>query len=78
MIGSVRENIMMGNPEASEEELQNAVKLANLEEFLTSLPDGIETIVGERGTSLSGGQRQRVAIARAIIKNSPIVILDEM
>ncbi len=75
--GSVRENIMMGNPEASEEELQNAVKLANLEEFLTSLPDGIETIVGERGTSLSGGQRQRVAIARAIIKNSPIVILDE-
>ncbi|MBP3491157.1 ATP-binding cassette domain-containing protein, partial [bacterium] len=58
-------------------ELANAVELAHLDEFLGTLPDGIDTIVGERGASLSGGQRQRVAIARAIIKNAPIVVLDE-
>ncbi len=75
--GTIRENILMGKPNASEEELLNAIKLAHLDEFLGSLPDGIDTVVGERGASLSGGQRQRVAIARALIKNSPIVILDE-
>lgn len=75
--GTIRENIMMGKPDASEEELYNSVKLAHLDEFLGSLPEGIDTVVGERGASLSGGQRQRVAIARALIKNSPIVILDE-
>ena len=75
--GTIRENIHMGKPNATESEIINAIKLAHLDEFLSSLPDGIDTIVGERGASLSGGQRQRVAIARALIKNSPIVILDE-
>lgn len=75
--GTIRENILMGKPNATEDEVKNAVKLAHLEEFLGTLPDGIDTVVGERGASLSGGQRQRVAIARALIKNAPIVILDE-
>lgn len=75
--GTIRENILMGKPNATDSEIVNAVKLAHLDEFLGSLPDGIDTVVGERGASLSGGQRQRVAIARALIKNSPIVILDE-
>lgn len=75
--GSIRDNILMGKADASDSELQEAVRLAHLDEFLDTLPDGIDTIVGERGASLSGGQRQRVAIARAIIKNAPIVILDE-
>lgn len=75
--GTIRENILMGKKDATENELQNAIKMAHLDEFLNTLDDGIDTYVGERGTSLSGGQRQRVAIARAIIKNAPIVILDE-
>lgn len=75
--GSIRENILMGKPDATEAELAEAAKLAHLDEFLGTLPEGIDTIVGERGSSLSGGQRQRVAIARALIKNAPIVILDE-
>ena len=58
-------------------EIATAIKLAHLDEFLGTLPNGIDTVVGERGASLSGGQRQRVAIARALVKNSPIVILDE-
>ena len=75
--GSIKENILMGKPDATEDEIFNAIKLAHLDEFLGTLPDGIDTIVGERGASLSGGQRQRVAIARALVKNAPIVILDE-
>lgn len=75
--GTIKENILMGKPDADDLEIANAIKLAHLDEFLGTLPDGIDTIVGERGASLSGGQRQRVAIARAIIKNAPIVILDE-
>lgn len=75
--GSIKENILMGNANASEEEIAEAIKLSHLDEFLDTLPEGIDTIVGERGASLSGGQRQRVAIARAIVKNAPIVILDE-
>ena len=75
--GTIKENILMGKPDATDMEIAKAVKLAHLDEFLGSLPEGINTIVGERGASLSGGQRQRVAIARALIKNSPIVILDE-
>lgn len=75
--GTIRENIMMGRPAASEFELAEVVKMAHLDEFLSTLELGIDTTVGERGTTLSGGQRQRVAIARAMIKNSPIVILDE-
>lgn len=75
--GTIRENIMMGNKNATEEELQEAVNMAHLDEFLGSLENGIDSELGERGTTLSGGQRQRVAIARAMIKNAPIVILDE-
>ena len=75
--GSLRENILMGKPDATEEEIKRALELAHLDEFVGTLPDGVDTIVGERGTSLSGGQRQRVAIARAMIKDAPIVILDE-
>ena len=75
--GTIKENIMMGNPDATEEELERAVEYAHLEEMIADLPDGIDTYIGERGTTLSGGQRQRVAIARAMIKNTPIVILDE-
>lgn len=75
--GTIRENIMMGRPDATEEELMAAIKLAHIDEFAGTLGEGIDTVVGERGASLSGGQRQRVAIARALIKNAPIVILDE-
>ena len=75
--GTIKENILMGKPNASEAELAEAIKLSHLDEFLGTLPDGVDTVVGERGASLSGGQRQRVAIARALIKNAPIVILDE-
>ncbi len=75
--GTIRENILMGNRNATEEELQNVIKMAHLDEFLSTVENGVDTQVGERGTSLSGGQRQRVAIARAMIKNAPIVILDE-
>ncbi len=75
--GTIRENIMMGNPEATEAELEQAIESAHLQEMIAELPDGLETLLGERGLTLSGGQRQRVAIARAMIKNTPIVILDE-
>lgn len=75
--GTIKENILMGKPHATDAEIQQAIELAHLDEFLGTLPDGIDTVVGERGASLSGGQRQRVAIARALIKNAPIVILDE-
>lgn len=75
--GTIKENILMGNEKATEEEIQKVVKMAHLDEFLSTLEKGIDTPVGERGASLSGGQRQRVAIARAMIKNAPIVILDE-
>ncbi len=75
--GTIRENIMMGNENASEEELNKAIKNACLEEFISSLEKGLETDIGERGVLLSGGQKQRIAIARAFIKNAPIVILDE-
>lgn len=75
--GTLKENILMGKPNATDAEIAEAIKLSHLDEFIGTLPDGINTIVGERGSSLSGGQRQRVAIARALIKNAPIVILDE-
>ena len=75
--GTIRDNIMMGKKEATESELQSVIQMAHLDEFLSTLENGIDTLVGERGATLSGGQRQRVAIARAMIKNAPIVILDE-
>lgn len=75
--GSIKENILMGNKNATEEELNQVIKMAHLDEFIASTENGIDTQVGERGAALSGGQRQRVAIARAMIKNAPIVILDE-
>lgn len=75
--GTIRENILMGNPEATEDELNQAIESAHLQEMIADLPQGLDTLLGERGMTLSGGQRQRVAIARAMIKNTPIVILDE-
>ena len=75
--GTIRENIMLGNTEATEAELNIAVKMAYLDEFITTLPNGLDTVIGERGILLSGGQKQRVAIARAFLKNAPIIILDE-
>ena len=75
--GTIRDNIMMGNPDATDEDLQKVIAMAHLNEFIDTLDKGIDTFVGERGTTLSGGQRQRVAIARAMLKDAPIVILDE-
>jgi ATP-binding cassette subfamily C protein CydCD len=74
---SLRENILIAKPNASETELAQAVELAALSDLVKSLPQGLNTPVGERGTSLSGGQRQRVAIARAFLKDAPVLILDE-
>lgn len=75
--GTIRDNILMGNKNASEDALQRVIEMAHLNEFIGTLEEGLNTELGERGTTLSGGQRQRVAIARAMIKNAPIVILDE-
>jgi ATP-binding cassette subfamily C protein CydCD len=74
---TLRSNILIARPEASEAELREAVAHASLTDLVEALPDGLESAVGERGTSLSGGQRQRVAIARAFLKNAPVLILDE-
>lgn len=74
---SVKENIRIGRPGASDEEVIVAAKQASCHDFITALPQGYDTLAGEGGSSLSGGERQRIAIARAILKNSPVVILDE-
>jgi len=75
--GTVRENIGYGRPNASEEEIVAAAKLANAHDFITAMPHGYDTMVGDRGLTLSGGQRQRIGIARAVIRDTPILILDE-
>lgn len=75
--GTIKENILLANPEASQDELKMALSASHLDEVIDSLPEGLDTILGERGLTLSGGQRQRVAIARAMIRNTPIIILDE-
>lgn len=75
--GTIRDNILYGNPDASEEEIIDAARQANAWEFISAFPEALDTIVGERGVKLSGGQRQRVAIARAILKDPAILLLDE-
>lgn len=74
---TLRENIAYGKPGATEKQIIEAAKQANAYEFIMGLPQGLDTMVGERGVKLSGGQRQRVAIARAILKDAPILLLDE-
>jgi ABC-type multidrug transport system fused ATPase/permease subunit len=74
---TVRDNIAFGRPDATEEQIVAAAKLANAHEFITRMPDGYDSLVGERGSTLSGGQRQRIGIARALIRDNPILILDE-
>jgi ATP-binding cassette subfamily B protein/subfamily B ATP-binding cassette protein MsbA len=75
--GSVRENILFGRPEATELQVIEAAKAANAHEFIMALADGYDTFIGERGVKLSGGQKQRLSIARAVLKDAPILILDE-
>ncbi len=75
--GTVRENILFGRPGATDEEMIEAARVANAHEFISEIPDGYNAMIGERGVKLSGGQRQRLAIARAVLKDAPILILDE-
>ncbi|MFT8517907.1 MAG: ATP-binding cassette domain-containing protein, partial [Acetobacter persici] len=74
---SLADNIAYGRPDATQAEIEEAARLANASDFIARLPDGYQTLVGERGVKLSGGERQRVAIARAFLANNPILVLDE-
>ena len=74
---TIRANILFGKPDATEEEMIEAAKKACCHDFIMALPDGYDTVVGEGGGTLSGGEKQRISIARAILKNAPIIILDE-
>jgi ABC transporter, permease/ATP-binding protein len=74
---TIRNNILFGAPTATEEEMIAAAKAARCHDFIMALPDGYDTLIGEGGSTLSGGEKQRISIARAILKNAPIVILDE-
>jgi ATP-binding cassette subfamily B protein len=75
--GTVRENILFGQPHATDAQMIEAAKVANAHEFIVELPNGYDTLIGERGVKLSGGQKQRLSIARAVLKDAPILILDE-
>ncbi|MCL2615470.1 MAG: ABC transporter ATP-binding protein/permease [Dehalococcoidia bacterium] len=75
--GNVRENILFGNPHASDEQMEASARIANVHDFVSTMPDGYNTLIGERGIKLSGGQKQRISIARAILKDAPLLILDE-
>ena len=75
--GTLRENLVLGKPQATDEELWEALRHANAEEFVRKLPEGLDSVVGERGVKLSVGEKQRVSIARVLLKDPPILILDE-